>query len=155
MRPLNIGVEKALQKIKHYCGYQERCHAEVKEKLYSFGLYKQEVEAMMSQLIEEDYLNEERYAMAFAGGHFRMKQWGKVKIKHAMQQHQISTYCINKALAGIPEDDYENTLQKLANAKLASLKGEPNIFIKKTKLRNYLMQKGYEPALIVEWLNKL
>lgn len=154
MRPLNIGVEKALQKIKHYCGYQERCHAEVKDKLYSFGLYKDEVETMLSQLIEEDYLNEERYSIAFAGGHFRMKQWGKVKIKHAMQQHKISTYCINKALAAIADTDYENTLHKLAEAKQASLKGERNDFIKKTKIRNYLMQKGYEPALITKWFNK-
>ena len=67
--------EQALQKAKHYCGYQERSHTEVKEKLYALGLRKQEVEESLSQLIEEDYLNEERYARQFAGGHFRMKQW--------------------------------------------------------------------------------
>jgi regulatory protein len=72
--------EQALQKARHYCGYQERSHAEVKEKLYSFGLRRQEVEESLSQLIEEDYLNEERFAQQFAGGHFRMKQWGRVKI---------------------------------------------------------------------------
>ncbi len=59
--------QQALQKLKHYCGYQERSHAEVKEKLYSFGLYKNDVETIISQLIEEDYLNEERFAKLFAG----------------------------------------------------------------------------------------
>ena len=149
----NIGTEKAWQKIKHYCAYQERSHAEARDKLYGFGLYKNEVETLLSQLIEENYLNEERYAIAFAGGHFRMKQWGKVKIKYELQQKRVSAYCIKKALAAIEEDDYQKTLQKLATIKLATLKGEKNIFVKKTKLRNYLMQKGYEINLVTEILN--
>lgn len=155
MRPNNIGTEKAWQKIKHYCAYQERSHAETREKLYGFGLYKHEVETLLTQLIEENYLNEERYAIAFAGGKFRMKQWGKVKIKYELQQKRVSPYCLKKALASIDESEYEKTLQKLAAAKLATLKSERNIFVKKTKLRNYLMQKGFEPALIMEIANKI
>ena len=151
----NIGTEKAWQKIKHYCAYQERSHVETKEKLYSFGLYKQEVEELLSRLIEENYLNEERYAIAFAGGKFRMKQWGRIKIKYELQQKRVSPYCIKKAIAAIDESDYEATLQKLSEAKLAGLKSEKNIFVKKTKLRNYLMQKGFEPGLIVPILNSL
>ncbi len=150
-----IGKEKAWQKIKHFCAYQERSHAEARDKLYSFGLYKNEVETLLSQLIEENYLNEERYAIAFAGGKFRMKQWGRVKIKYELQQKRVSTYCIKKALLAIPEDDYEATLQKLAQTKLATLKSEKNIFVKKTKLRNYLLQKGYEANLIMELVNAL
>ena len=73
MERKNIGTEKALQKIKHFCSYQERSHQEVKEKLYSFGLYKADVELLLSQMIEENYLNEERFAIAFAGGRFRIK----------------------------------------------------------------------------------
>ncbi len=151
----NIGTEKAWQKIKHYCAYQERSHAETREKLYNFGLYKHEVETLLSRLIEENYLNEERYAIAFAGGKFRMKQWGRVKIKYELQQKRVSAYCIKKAMAAIDEDDYQNTLQKLAMAKLATLKSEKNIFVKKTKLRNYLMQKGFEPAMIMEIVNRI
>ena len=146
----NIGTEKAWQKIKHYCAYQERSHTETREKLYSFGLYKQEVETLLSRLIEEDYLNEERYAIAFAGGKFRMKQWGRVKIKYELQQKRVSPYCIKKALTAIEEPDYEACLQKLAKAKLATLKSEKNIFVKKTKLRNYLLQKGFEANLIMK-----
>ncbi len=151
----NIGTEKAWQKIKHYCAYQERCHAETKDKLYSFGLYKHEVETLVSQLIEENYLNEERYAVAFAGGKFRMKQWGKTKIKYELQLKQVSDYCIKKALNEIHANDYEMTLHKLAGNKLATLQDETNPFVIKTKLRNYLLQKGYESALINEVIGKL
>ena len=140
----NIGTEAAFRKIKHYCAYQERAHAEVKQKLYGYGLYKNEVEQLISQLIEENYLNEERFAIAFAGGKFRIKQWGKTKIKYELAQKQVSAYCIKKALASILVDDYEKTLAKLATEKLKTLQSEPNIFTKKTKLQNYLLVKGYE-----------
>ncbi len=144
-----VSKDKALQKAKHFCGYQERSHNEVKEKLYGFGLYKNDVEELLSLLIEENYLNEERYAIAFAGGKFRMKQWGRVKIRYELQQKKVSAYCIKKALASIEEADYEKTLQKLASAKILVLKSEKNVFVKKTKLRNYLLQKGFEPSLIM------
>src|SRR4051812_48736893 len=99
----------ALQKAKHYCAYQERCHSEVRDKLYSFKLYKNEVEQLLTQLIEEDYLNEERFAIAYAGGHFRIKNWGKEKIKYALKQKRVSDYCIRKALASISNTDYNKT----------------------------------------------
>ncbi len=140
----NIGTEAAFRKIKHYCAYQERAHAEVKQKLYGYGLYKNEVELLLSQLIEENYLNEERFAIAFAGGKFRIKQWGKTKIKYELAQKQVSAYCIKKALASILDEDYEKTLAKLVTEKLKTLKGEKNIFVKKSKLQNYLVGKGYE-----------
>lgn len=144
--------KQALPKIKQYCAYQERCHAEVKEKLYSFGLYKNDVEQIISQLIEENYLNEERFAIHYAGGKFRMKQWGKVKIKYALKQKQVSDYCIKKALNEIDENDYMQTLQKLAEQKLKALKSEKNIVSKKRKLQDYLLQKGYEGELVREML---
>lgn len=145
--------EQAHQKAKHYCAYQERCHSEVKEKLYSFGLRKPEVEELLSKLIDEDYLNEERFAIQFAGGHFRMKQWGRVKIKYELKQKQVSEFCIKKALQMIDETTYEQTLQKLYTAKLKTLKSETNHFIRKRKLQDYLMQKGYEVNLITRLLS--
>lgn len=151
----NIGTEKALQKAKYYCAYQERSHAEVKKKLYGFGLYKIEVELLMSQLIEEDYLNEERFALAFAGGKFRIKHWGKTRVKYELQQRQVSDYCIKKALAAIPDEDYEKTLKKLALEKLETIKSEKNIFTKKGKLQNYLVGKGYEYNLVSEILKNI
>jgi len=147
-----LGKEQALQKAKHYCGYQERSHSEVKEKLYSFGLYKQQVEECLSQLIEENYLNEQRFAEQFAGGKFRMKHWGRVKIKYELQQKQVSDYCIKKGLKQIPETDYLATLKKLAEEKWNSLKGEQNLFIKLRKTQDYLLQKGYEYELVKQAL---
>lgn len=151
----NIGIEASFRKIKHYCAYQERNHAEVKKKLYGYGLYKNEVELLLSNLIEENYLNEERYALAFAGGKFRIKQWGKTKIKYELSQKQVGAYCIKKALASISEEDYEITIQKLAKAKLIMLKNEKNIFIKKSKLQNYLVGKGYEFAAVAKIVNHI
>ena len=155
MLTLNIGKDKAWQKIKHYCAYQERSHKEVKEKLFSFGLYKTEVETLIVQLIEENYLNEERFAIAYAGGKFRMKLWGRQKIKYALKQKQVSDYCIKKALMAIDNDEYLNASKKLAAEKLATLKTEKNLLNKKKKLQQYLLQKGFEPSLIFETLNEI
>lgn len=141
MQLKNIGTVKALQKIRHFCAYQERNHMEVKQKLYSFGLYKPEVERILSELIAENYLNEERYALAFAGGKFRQLKWGKVKIKYALKQSGVSEYCIKKALQGIDEDAYSETIKKLYEKKWKTLSGTK--VSKEQKVRNYLLQKGY------------
>ena len=147
---IRLTKEQALPKIKSYCAYQERCHAEVKEKLYSFGLYKKDVEQLISQIIEENYLNEERFAIQYAGGKFRMNHWGKVKIKYALRQKQVSDYSINKALKQITEADYNKTLHKLAEQKLKTLETERNGLAKQKKLQDYLLQKGYEGELVRE-----
>jgi regulatory protein len=139
---------QALQKAKHFCGYQERCHSEVKEKLYGFGLYKKDVEQTLSTLIEENYLNEERFAIAYAGGHFRNKHWGRVKITYELKQKQVSAYNIKNALKQIEEDDYLQVLQKLTAERWLSLRTEKNIFNKLRKTQDYLMQKGFELPLI-------
>lgn len=146
--------EQAVQKLRHYCAYQERSHKEVKEKLYSFGLYKQDTEQAIAQLIEEGYLNEERFAIQFAGGKFRMKQWGKVKIKYELKLKQVSEYCIKKALLQIDEDDYQKTLEKEAEQRWEQLRGEKNIFVKKRKLQDYLLQKGFESDRVFEMVKK-
>lgn len=138
---------QALQKIKHYCSYQERCHSEVASKLYSFGLRKTEVEETISTLIEEDYLNEERFVTQFAGGKFRVKQWGKTRIKYELKQKKISEYLIKKALKSIDNEDYIVTLKKLTNTKWLELKQEQYL-IRITKTTNFLLQRGFEPELI-------
>lgn len=139
--------EQALQKLKHYCAYQERCHAEVKEKLYNLGVWKKEHDEIIATLIEENYLNEERFAIAYAGGRFRIKQWGRVKIKYELKQKQVSEYCIKKALKQIEEEDYLKTLNKLAKEKYASLKSEQHL-IRKKKTMDYLLAKGFEMDLV-------
>ncbi len=151
----NFTPEQAIPKIKQYCAYQERCHVEVREKLYSYGLYKKEVESIISLLIEENFLNEERFAIMYAGGKFRMNHWGKVKIKQALKFKQVTDYCIKKALKEIDETSYQKTFQKLAEQKLKALKSERNIFAKKRKLQDYLLQKGYESGLVREEVGRI
>ena len=89
---------QALSKIKQYCSYQERCHEEVKQKLSDFGLSQYEIGQILGILIEENFLNEERFAIQFAGGKFRMKHWGKLKIRQELRQRKVSEYCIKIAM---------------------------------------------------------
>ena len=148
--------DQALQKARHYCSYQERSHFEVKEKLYSLGLHKNEVEESLATLIEENYLNEERFAIQFAGGKFRMKQWGRVKIKYELKQKRISDYCIRKAIESIDEEEDLKVLEKLASKKWNSIRGVGmNTYAKMSKTSNYLRQHGYEPTLVNQILQKL
>jgi len=146
---------QALPKAKHYCAYQERCHTEVKDKLYSFGLNTREVDQIVSTLIEENYLNEERFAILYAGGHFRSKKWGRVKIRYELKKKQVSEYCIKKAMAEINTDDYLATLRKLAAAKLKTLKSEKNTFKKTRQLKDHLRMKGFEADLVNDVANEL
>ena len=106
--------EKALQKLKHFCGYQERSHAEVRQKLYSLGLFKSEVEELISRLIEEEYLNEERLARLFASGKSRIRGWGKQKIRHELRQKGVSEFCINQALNALDETEYQAGFERVA-----------------------------------------
>lgn len=139
--------EQGLQKLKHYCAYQERSHFEVKQKLYDLGVWKKDHDEILASLIEENYLDEERFAIAFAGGKFRAKQWGRVKIRYELKQRQVSEYCIKKALKQITEEDYHTTLKKLAEDRYASLKGEQYL-VRKKKTIDYLIGRGYEPSMV-------
>jgi regulatory protein len=143
---------QAFEKAKQYCGYQERCHSEVKSKLYTYSLTTPEVEACISKLIVDNYLNEERFAIAFAGGKFRIKHWGKVKIKYELKKKQVSDYCIKKALEQIEDEDYMKIFEKVYEESVMALKKEKNIFIKKKKLLDYVRQRGFEIDLISEKL---
>ena len=140
--------------ILYYCKYQERCHAEVRNKLYELGFTSGEVERQIAELIGADVLNEERFAIAFAGGKFRMKQWGREKIRQELKIRKISDYCIKKALKEINGDDYDKTLNKLIYKKLVELKSEKNNFTKKSKVYRYLVQKGYERDIVVNLIKE-
>ena len=146
MKKVRIGKEQAIQRIRHYCAYQERAQQEVRDKLYELGMTMDEVEEIMSDLIAENFLNEERFATQFAGGHFRIKGWGKVKIQHALQQKRVSSFNIKIGLKAIDEDAYLQTLQALATKKWNSLKGERGLS-RMAKTRAFLHQRGFEPIL--------
>lgn len=147
------GVQQALSKIYRYCAYQERSHREVKNKLFEYGLYSSEVDETLSRLITEGFLNEERYAKAYAGGKFRMLKWGKVKIQRELEMEGLTPKCIASGLAEIDSKDYSKTLLRLIRNKSEQI-NEPNSFKKKNKVARFAIGKGYEPELVWEILNQ-
>src|SRR5437762_6133679 len=90
MRKEKLTKDQALQKLRHYCRYQERCHSEVKNKLFELGVDKNEQDEMIIELVEEDYLDEERFALAFTTGRFKIKQWGRKKIQYALKEKMVN-----------------------------------------------------------------
>lgn len=146
--------QQAMLKAASYCAYQERCYAEVEEKLAEWGIYGTDAGEIMIKLSEQNYLNEERYAKAFAGGKFRTKQWGRNKIRLALKQKKISVYCINLGMKEIHDEDYMATLTELAIEKLESGK-TTNPLVQKNKTAQWLMGKGYEAELIWDILKKI
>lgn len=139
-------MEADILKLRYYCAYQERCHMEVREKCLELGLRGEDIENAIAHLVEDGFLNEERFAKAYAGGKFRMQQWGRKKISMMLKQKKVSEYCIRKGLAEIDEDDYMQTLEQLASRKYVLLKSEQ--YLKRQyKTLQYLLQRGFEQEL--------
>lgn len=135
------------QKVYRYCAYQERSHLEVKNKLFELGATKDEVEAIVSELITQGFLNEERFARAYAGGKFRLKFWGKVKIRRSLEARGLTPNCIKAGLSEIDDEAYERTLMELIEKKSGRITSA-NLYVKRDKLANYLIQKGFESELV-------
>jgi regulatory protein len=144
--------EEAIQKLKHYCTYQERSQNEVKSKLYELGIRKADHDEIISALIENDYLNEERFARQFVGGKFRMKDWGRKKIYYGLREKGVSEYLIKIAMKEIDEDEYQKVLEELAEKKWESLKGE-DYMSRKRKTMDFLLQRGFESQLVTPLVN--
>jgi regulatory protein len=146
--------EQALQKLRQYCAYQERSHYEAEQKLWDLGIRRADHGEIISTLIEEDYLNEERFAKQFAGGKFRMNHWGRKKIYYALKEKKVSDYNIKKAMGDLDEEAYRKTLEDLAEKKyeLLEMETEP---VRKRKIMDYLLQKGFESELISSVLHQI
>jgi regulatory protein len=145
---------QAQQKLEYYCSYQERCHKEVMQKCYDLGMHSNEIELVVVHLIENNFLNEERFACAFARGKHRIKLWGKNRIVNELKQRHITAINIKTALAEIPETDYHDTFDKLANSHWENLK-ETNTQKKNKKFCDYLLRKGWESNLVYEKVKEL
>ena len=142
-----ISQDEALQKLQRYCAYQDRCHQEVRSKLLKLGIYGDELEEIIVSLIEEKFLDEERFARSFARGKFRIKQWGRLRIVRELKRKDISAYCLKKALEEIEEEKYLSTLREVIDKKDRLLR-ETNPFKRKQKLAQHAIRRGYEPALV-------
>lgn len=143
-RPLTF--KEAKIKAAAYCAYQERTQQEVRSKLYDIGLYGDEIEELIAELISENFINEERFAKAYAGGKFRMNHWGRLKIQAGLQAKGLSKRCIETGLGEIDDEAYEEKIDVLIRKKAATIK-EADEIKTKYKIANYLINKGFEPPI--------
>lgn len=142
-----LSKQAALQKLERYCAYQDRCHQEVRQRLLDLGVYGDDLEEIIADLITENFLNEERFARSYARGKFRIKYWGKHRIRMELKKRNISDYCIRKAFEEIEEEGYIPQLRKLFDNKKKQVK-EKNPFLFRRKLAQYALRRGFEPALV-------
>jgi regulatory protein len=149
-----LSITEALARIQRYCAYQERSHKEVKRKLFEYGLYATQVDEIISQLITDGFLNEERFAKAYAGGKFRIKKWGKLKIKNELEYLGLTKNCIQRGLKEIEPGDYSKTLKALIKKKAIEIIDE-NRYKKRDKVARFAIGKGYEPEMVWEYVKDL
>lgn len=146
-----LSKQQARPKIESYCAYQERSQKEVRNRLYDLGLPPPDVEELIADLIQGNFLNEERFAMAYAGGKFRMKGWGRKKIKAGLKLKGVPDRLLNKALYSIDDDDYFSALTDLLERKSA-LMSEKDEDKRRNKLIRHALARGFEMDLIFEAL---
>jgi len=149
-----IDEKAARARAEHYCSYRERSQQEVRDKLYEWDLQASEVENIISGLITDNFLNEERFAKAYAQGKFRQKGWGKLKIKQGLKFKRVPDVLIKKALQTIPDDDYLLTLKNVLTKKNSVLI-EKDAFKRSYKLQQYGLSRGYENDLVADVLREL
>ncbi|WP_158974631.1 regulatory protein RecX [Cellulophaga sp. L1A9] len=147
-------IDEARKKLESYCAYQDRCHKEVNQKLRDMGMIPSAIDQIINTLIQDNFLNEERFSKSFARGKFRIKKWGKRRIVSELKQRNISKYNITSALKEIDEDDYLETLELLAQKRLDAI-SEKNIQKRRKKLADYLLYRGWESHLVYEKITEL
>lgn len=151
---IKVSAEVVQQKIMSWCAYQERSQHETRQKLYEYGLEEEEVEAILANLISENFLNEERFAKAFVSGKLRIKHWGRIKIKAELKKHRISEACTSIGLKSIDLEEYTRILQKVIEKKTKSIpstKSQKKFYI----VLKYLISRGFESDLVRENLGIL
>ena len=146
--------EEAFEKLTTFCAYQERCPWEVRRKLYEKGIKDEPAEKIISELIAAEFLNEERYARSFARGKFRLKKWGRNRIRMELKMREISEDLIRKGMTEIDSEEYYDTLLSQTEKKWES-NNEPDAYKKKFKVSQYLMSKGFEMDLVKEAIEGL
>jgi regulatory protein len=149
-----LSPREVLSKLEQYCAYQERCHAEVQQKLREFAISSIEKDEIIVALLQNNYLNEERFALLFSVSKFHQKKWGKVRIKNELKARHIADYLIQKALKEINPEEYELTFEQLSLHHWESIR-ESNALKKKKKFCDYLLRKGWEIDRVFEKANEL
>jgi regulatory protein len=148
-------LDEALARMEHYCAYRERCHREVVEKLREMRMIPEAIDTIVVKLIEENFLNESRFANAFVNGKFQQKGWGKIRLRRELRQRDISEFLIREALSGISDDAYRERFVNLAEKRWDALKNEGESLRRKKKFVDYFMYRGWESERIYQYLDTL
>ena len=146
--------KEVLIKAANFCAYQERTHKEVRNKLHELEIIGDESEVIITWLIENNYLNEERFARLFAGSKFRQKKWGRIKIRQELKMRGVSDYCLKAGMSEIDGDDYMVTLQEIIEKKSKDIKDSNKLIIKQ-KLVKFALSRGFENDLVFDVVGKL
>jgi regulatory protein len=147
-------LKEATRKLEGYCAYQDRCHKEVRTKLRDMDMIPIAIDEIIGHLIQENFLNEERFACSFVRGKFNIKKWGKNRIVNELKQRDITKYNIKVALKEIDAEIYLKTLEQLAEKRVGQLI-ETNVFKKRKKVADYLLYRGWESPLVYEITKRL
>lgn len=153
-RRTRLSKDDALDLMQKYCVYQDRCQSEIRTRLIEHGVYGDDLEEVIAELISDDFINEERFAKSYTRGKFKIKGWGRIKILKELKFRKISDYSIKKGMLEIDEDDYYEKLYRLLEKKLETL-NESDIWMLRKKLTSFGTQKGYEYDIIKEVVNSL
>jgi len=148
-----LSEEEARRRMESWCAYQERSHLQVRRKLFQLGQGEDAADRILTRLITDGFLNEERFARAYAGGKFRMKKWGKGRIESQLRMQGVSPRCIATGIREIDPKDYRKTLTALLKKKMSSVKN-PDIRIQKHQAARFAIGKGYEPELVWQILGE-
>lgn len=147
-------VDEALLKLQHYCAYQERCHQEIRQKLKEMQMIPEAIDTIIVHLLEHNFLNEERFAKTYVSGKFRIKKWGKYRLTSELKKKDIAKHNINLAISQIPNSEYVEVFNMLAEKKAISIT-EKDRWKKKKKLIDYLLYRGWETHLVYDKVNEL
>ncbi|MEX2513400.1 MAG: regulatory protein RecX [Cyclobacteriaceae bacterium] len=146
-----LGIPAVFKRITSYCAYQERCLSEVKDKLEDYHLSLEESEKIIAELVQENFINEERFASSFVSGRFLIKKWGKVRIRQELKMRSLPNDLISMALNQIDDEAYQETLKTLAHRKWMLTK-EKDLVKKKARVQRFLLFRGFETDLIIQTL---
>ncbi|MCK5775924.1 MAG: RecX family transcriptional regulator [Bacteroidales bacterium] len=150
-KPIIVDYKIALAKMAKYCAYQERCHWEIERRFKEWNIDEDIWDDITADLIQQNFLSEERFAIAYVQGKVNIKKWGKTKIFYELKKRQISEYLINKSLAMIDEEKYILNLQEIITKKKLTIKGRTD-YEREAKLTTYLFSRGYDIELIKDYL---
>ena len=150
----SLTISDAKKKLEHYCVYQERCHKEVINKLKELGIIPSAIDLIVTDLIQNNYLNETRFAQSYARGKFNIKKWGKGRILRELKKRGISEYNINVGMKEILDSDYEKIFRELLEKKLEEF-SHLTKYDQKKKLLRYFSYKGWEREKVFDALRKI